>query len=332
MADPTGATALSQYVPAFRANLNLVPQVTRPRLMMAVDTDLAYDTPGDRWNADDVGVSNPQPVVARVPVTPNHFIDQFRRIGMFTPYADAPWLADNVDKLREIEDPSSEMMKAVMAGLARCRDDRIIAGALGVYYYQDNTGALQVGPANANVIAANDPTAQEAENIQAVQNATTGGYGLTVGKLINTKAFLDASELDEMDPGDKPSDYYIAVTTNQLKNLLMSIPVASNFYNDARALMNGTISYFMGFNFIRMGSASRSNPLPKVGYTRQCFAFHRRAIQYRGRTIINARIDERPDMSYRKQAYYELDHGCLRHYDEGVIRVDCDETTNGAFT
>jgi hypothetical protein len=57
-----------------------------------------------------------------------------------------------------------------------------------------------------------------------------GGYGLTVGKLVVAKTRLDNSEIDEAAAGDSPSDYYLACTSNQIADLLLSIPVTSKFY------------------------------------------------------------------------------------------------------
>ena len=76
-------TVLSQYVPGFRANLNLAPQQTDTRLLGRVDGDLTYDTPGQMFNADDVQrTSDPEIIVTRVPDTPDKFPGFTRRVGV----------------------------------------------------------------------------------------------------------------------------------------------------------------------------------------------------------------------------------------------------------
>ena len=226
MADPTGATAQSLYVPGFRANLNLLPQQTRSRLLAAVDSDLAYDTPGQYFNADDVGTSDPQLVTTRVPDSPSGFVDMYRRFGSFLPYADGRFI-DNEDLVRQLEDPTSKVMQSMLAGLGRNRDVVIIGaggvgGLLGTYQYQNTAGAYATGPANANVIASNNAFQHEDETIANTEGGD-GAYGLTIGKLILAKMQLDNAEIDEPYPGDKPSDYHIAVTATQLGNLLQSV-------------------------------------------------------------------------------------------------------------
>jgi Phage capsid protein len=338
MADPTGATAQSLYVPGFRANLNLLPQQTRSRLLEAVDSDLAYDTPGQYFNADDVGTSDPQLVTTRVPDSPSGFVDMYRRFGSFLPYADGRFI-DNEDLVRQLEDPTSKVMQSMLAGLGRNRDVVILGqpgaggagGIFGPYQYQNAAGAYASGPANTNVILSTYAGAHEDETIADVEGGD-GAYGLTIGKLIQAKITLDNAEIDEPMPGDRPTDYHIAVTANQLGDLLRSVPATSSFYSDVKALIAGTLSYFMGFHFHRLPANAQFNPIPKTGYTRQCVAWVKRAIVYRGRTIIPEEVVKRADKSFRWYAYYEFNHGCVRRYDGGVVEIDCSTLDQTPFT
>ena len=338
MADPTGATAQSLYVPGFRANLNLAPQQTRSRLLEAVDADLAYDTPGQYFNADDVGTSDPQLVTTRVPDSPSGFVDMYRRFGSFLPFADGRFI-DNEDLVRQLEDPTSKVMQSMLAGLGRNRDLIILGnpsgptagGIFGTYQYQNSAGAYATGPANTNIIPSNLPLAHDDESIANVEGGD-GAYGLTIGKLIQAKMALDNAEIDEPMPGDKPSDYHIAVTATQLGNLLQAVPVTSSFYNSVQGLIAGTISYFLGFHFHRLPANATFNPIPKAGYTRKCPAWIKRAVLYRGRTIIPEEVVKRADKSFRWYAYYEFNHGCVRRYDGGVIEVDCSTADQTPFT
>lgn len=335
MADPTGATAQSLYVPGFRANLNLGPQQSRSRLLEAVDADLAYDTPGQFFNADDVGTSDPALVTTRVPDSPAGFVDMMRRFGSFLPYADGRFI-DNEDLVRQLEDPTSKVMQSMLAGLGRNRDYVIIGssgngGMLGTYQYQNSAGAYAQGPANANVIASNTTFAHEDETIASTEGGD-GLPGLTIGKLILAKMQLDNAEIDEQIPGDRPTDYHIAVTSSQLGNLMQSVPATSSFYNDVKGLIAGTLSYFMGFHFHRLAMSAQFNPLPKTGYTRSCPFWAERAVVYRARTIIPEEVVKRADKSFRWYAYYEFNHGCVRRYDGGVGAVNCSTADQTAFT
>jgi hypothetical protein len=335
MADPTGATAQSLYVPGFRANLNLAPQQTRSRLLECVDSDLAYDTPGQYFNADDVGTSDPQLVTTRAPDSPSGFVDMYRRFGAFLPYADGRFI-DNEDLVRQLEDPTSKVMQSMLAGLGRNRDVIIlgaggVGGIFGSYQYQNAAGAYATGPANANIIPSTFAGAHEDETLTAIEGGD-GAYGLSIGKLIHAKALLDNAEIDEPMPGDKATDYHIAVTSPQLEDLMRSVPATSSFYNDVKSLIAGTLDYFLGFTFHRLAMSATFNPIPKTGYTRKCPAWIKRAIVYRGRTIIPEEVVKRADKSFRWYAYYEFNHGCVRRYDGGVVEVDCSTADQTAFT
>lgn len=337
MGDATGATATNLWVPGFRANLNLLPQQTKSRLLDAVDMDLAYDTPGQFFNADDVGTSNPQPVVSRAQASPDGFVDMTRRFGAFAPFNDGRFI-DNEDLVRELEDPTSKVLQAMVAGMNRTRDVTIlgtsgVGGLMGTFQQQTVTAgspSYSTGSANSNVVASSYAGAHENETISATEGGDSN-YGLTIGKLIYTKMQLDNAEIDEPEPGDDSPNLHFACTMNQLGNLLQSVPATSSFYNDVQGLIKGTLRDFLGFRFHRLPANAVANPIAKSSYTRKCMAWHKRAILYRARPIITAQVTRRADRSFRWYAYYEFEHGAVRRYDGGVWEVDCSETTTGPY-
>lgn len=317
-------TVLSQYVPGFRANLNLAPQQLNTRLLGAVDGDLAYDTPGQMFNADDVQTSDPEDVTTRVPDTPDKFVGFTRRVGMFTPFQDAAWL-DNVDKARELVDPTNKTMAALMAGRWR-KTDRNILGNVGLTggllgnapTKLDASGTITyVALPAAQLVAANDvSSAHDAEVVP-----TDGSdYGMSVGKLIKAGAILDESELE--------GERYLCWTSQQKEDLLRRTPVTSRFYNEVLALVKGEIDMFLGFRIIRLQKVNVPSFLSGHGDaspTRRCVAWIKDACLYRGRPITDARIRIRPDKSDTPQAFYKTEHGSVRRYDTAVVEIDCFE-------
>lgn len=317
-------TELSQYVQGFRANLNLSPQQTDTRLLATVDSDLAYSEPGQMFNGDDVGRSDPEDVTSRVPNTPDKFIGKTRRVGMFSPFHDAAWI-DNVDKARELVDPTNKTMMALMGGRWRKTDNNIIGKTGGVggllgnaYYKADDTGTLstQALPA-AQIIASTDVA--YAHDGEVVPDGTKQ-YGLSVGKIIHAGLLLDESELE--------GERYWVGSSFQKADLLRRTPATSIYYAEVQALNAGKINEFMGFKFNWL--ASRYVPSAGLGHDgasalRQNVAYIKDALMYRGRPIISARLTERADKSFRVQAYYETEHGSVRRYDSAVVEVDCYE-------
>jgi hypothetical protein len=321
-------TVLSQYVPGFRANLNLAPQQLSTRLLGCIDGELNYDTPGQMFNADDVQVSDPVDVTARVPDTPDGFPGFTRRAGIFTPFQDAKWL-DNVDKARELVDPTSKVMAAMTAGRWRKTDIAILGTVTGVggllgtaptYAGAIGTTAISYTALPASqLVAATD--IQFAHDAEVVPNDASQ-YGLSVGKVIHAGQLLDESELE--------GERYFAYTSQQKADLLRRTPVTSRFYDEVMALYEGKINSFMGFTFVRMPKTilpTDPNVAPHDGVSpvRACVAWVKNAVVYRGRPITEARIRLRPDKSDTPQAFYKAEHGAVRRYDTAVVQIDCYE-------
>lgn len=306
-------TVLSQFVPGFRANLNLAPQQTDTRLLSAVDSELNYSEPGEMFNADDVGVTDPEDVDTRVADTPDKFNSMSRRVGFFKEFQDSDWF-DNVDKAKQLVDPTNTRMAALMAGRWRKVDNKIIEALLGDAYEKvDNTSAPSaVALPAAQLVDADDQTmAHQDETVPAPGT----DYGLSTGKLIKARMLLDDSDLE--------GERYITVGPQQIADLLRTTPVTSQYYNEVKALQTGGLDQFLGFKIIRL---PRKRLLLEAGTTnRRCVAWIKPALVYKGRPITNARIAIRHDKSDTPQAFYKTSHGAVRRYDAGVVEIRCKE-------
>ncbi len=297
---------LARYVPGFKSNLNLMPQQMTSHLMDAVDYDASYSEPGETFNMDDLGQSDPEDVNVRVPNTPDKFVGGRRRIATFSEFHDAAWL-DNVDNAKLLEDPTNLTMAALTAGRWRKVDDKIIAAALGNAYEKDaDTGALEAVSLPAGQIIPADYSVykHDAETIPG-----SGDYGVSVGKIIGAGALLDESEIE--------GDRFLTLSSDDVASLLTRTPVTSQHYAAVQALVAGTINEFLGFKIKRLSKKR----LLKASTNRRLVAWVKPAIAYRGRTITNARISIRADKSDTPQAFYKTSHAAGRRYDEGVVEI-----------
>jgi hypothetical protein len=291
----------AHYVQGFRENLNMVPQQMTSRLIGCVDADLSYSEPGTSFNADDIGISTPAPVVGRAPASPEGFVEQTRRGGHFEGFNDGKWV-DNADKARELADPSSKVTQAMLAGKYRFMDDKIIDAALGTAYSGQSLATSNSLPA-AQVIAVDDrQNLHDAETV-----AASGNLGLTIGKIITAGYMLDAAELE--------GQRYFAFGAAEKAQLLASTPATSADYGMVKALVKGEINEFYGFTFVR------TERLTVASSIADCIAWVKDAIAFRARPIVNAQITQRADRSYRWYAYYEAEHAAVRRYDTGVVKV-----------
>lgn len=147
-----------------------------------------------------------------------------------------------------------------------------------------------------------------------------GGTGLTLAKLRQASAFLNKEEVGRM-------DRHIVVTETQLDNLLADPEVTSSDFNVIKALVNGDLQTYLGFNFHIMGS-SRSTlegGLPIVGSIRTCFAWHKRStwMGFGKRPSVKS-IDDEPNDTVLLQTTMSAD--AFTTLDEGVVKIDCFET------
>ena len=205
-------------------------------------------------------------------------------------------LIDDQDKLRMLIDPTSPYALNGAYALGRAMDGLIISSALGTAKTGEN------GTTNTAFDTAN----------QQVAAATTG---LTIAKLREAKKILMENEVDvEMDP------LFIAVTANQLDDLLGTTEVTSADYNTVKALVQGTVDSFMGFKFIHtemLGTDSSGN--------RRVIAWARSGLHLGMWNDVNSRIDQRADKSYATQVYVKGTFGATRTEEGKVVEILCDE-------
>ena len=201
-------------------------------------------------------------------------------------------LIDQQDKVRLLIDPTSSYAQAAAMAMGRAMDDVIISAALGTAYTGETGSTSQ---SNTNQIV-------------------HGSAGLTIAKLRTAKQTLDLGDVDPSIPR------YIIVGPKQITDLLGTTEVTSSDFNTVKALANGEINSFLGFNFIV------SNRLSLSGTTRSCIAYAQDGLALGIGKDVNARIDERADKSYATQVYYCMSIGATRMEEAKVVEVQCTES------
>lgn len=203
-------------------------------------------------------------------------------------------MIDDQDKLRMLIDPTSPYALNGAYALGRSLDDTIIAAALGTAKTGEN-GSTDTAFATAT------------------QQIAVGGTGLTVAKLRQAKKILTANEVDVMnDP------LYIAVTAQQIDDLLGTTEVTSADFNTVKALVQGEVDSFMGFKFVnieRLGLDGSGD--------RRCFAWAKSGMHVGMWNDINTKITERADKSYATQVYVKGTFGATRTDEKKVVEIIC---------
>ena len=275
------------FVQQYSANIQMLSQQMGSLLRDKVRQESVV---GKNAFFDQVGSVTAQLKTSRHSDTPQIDTPHSRRRVSLADYEYAD-LIDQQDKVRLLIDPTSSYAQAAAYAMGRAMDDVIIAAATGTAFTGE-TGA----------------TSESAQTAIAA-----GGTGLTIAKLRTAKQTFDLASVDPSIPR------HIVVGPEQITNLLGTTQVTSSDFNTVKALANGEVNSFLGFNF------TVSNRLAKSGNDRTCIAFAQDGITLGIGKDVNARIDERADKSYATQVYYCMSIGATRMEQAKVLGVVCQE-------
>jgi hypothetical protein len=227
---------------------------------------------------------------------------------MDTPHArrrcsveDFDWadMIDQEDKVRMLIDPTSTYAKSAANAMGRAIDEVIVDAIRGTAYTGE-TGSTSVA-------------------LPAGQKIAVGAAGLTLPKLISAKKLMDAADIDN-------EGRYIAVTSEQLEDLLNNTTVTSADFNSVKALVQGELETFLGFNFVRVDGLriDGTKILPFItGSDRAVVAWQKDQVVLGLGSQPQARITERADKNYATQVFYSMSVGATRMQEVGVVEVAC---------
>jgi len=278
------------FVQQYSANVQMLSQQMGSRLRDAVRVE---NMTGKNAFFDQVGKATAQKRTTRHADTPQIDTPHARRRVSLVDFEYAD-LIDDQDKVRMLIDPTSAYAQAAAAAMGRAMDDEIIAAALGTAFTGE-TGSTSTA-------------------LPAGQQIADGSADMSLAKLREAKKTLDLADVDPSIPR------YIACGPDQIEALLADTNVTSSDFNTVKALVQGEVNQFMGFNFIV------SNRLSKTGNIRSCFAWAEDGLALAVGRDVMARIDERSDKGYATQVYYCMSIGSTRMEEEKVVQIDCDES------
>jgi len=284
----------TSFVEQYSSNVQMLSQQMGSKLRGSVDVETVR---GKNAFFDQVGVTAAQLRTSRHGDTPQ--IDtphSRRRLSL----ADYEWadLVDDVDKVRMLVDPTSSYAKAAAAAMNRAMDDVIITA----FNASASTG-----------VAGGSSTALPSTQKTATSDQSDG---LTIAKLLSAKKILDNNDVD---PSRKR---YVVCGPQQVSDLLGTTQVTSSDYNTVKALAEGSINSYLGFEFIM---STRLNKDATYTSDRLVFAYTDDAIKLGIGSDISAKISERADKSYSTQVYYAMSLGAVRMEEKAVVQIPCHE-------
>jgi hypothetical protein len=301
------------HVKQFNANLYHLSQQKGSRLMMAVRRETQK---GKSEFFDRLGPVTAQKKVSRHNDTPLYDTPHSRRRVTLNDYEHAD-LIDKEDKIRILIDPASGYTQAFVWAFGRAKDDEIILAADGdAYSGEEGTTAVA------------HPNSQKLVSVNA-----GAGVNLNVQALRRAKKKFDDADVDES------IKRYIAHSSSQLESLLSETQVTSADFNTVRALVQGQLNTFLGFEFIRSQRLrTQSSTLAfdtttgavgagagnASGY-RKVLAWAEDGLILSTAMDIMTRVSERADKGYAEQVYAAMSLGSTRMEEEKVVVILCNE-------
>jgi hypothetical protein len=217
-------------------------------------------------------------------------------------------LIDQPDRIATIADFDSPYAKSAAMAIGRAHDHAIIAAALGTAYKgKDGTSTATIGASN-----------------QIAVNFGGSSVGLTVAKLRRARYLLSANK------NNPREQWYLVGGPKQQDDLLATTEVTSADYNSVRALVNGDVNTFLGFQFI--WTPELVDPLMEgISYVSStdiatCFAFRKTGLLLATGKELDVRMDTLPQMNYSTQIWASATFGATRMEEGSVVSIACDQS------
>lgn len=286
------------FVQQYSANVQMLAQQKGSKLRGLVRVE---NVTGKQAFFDQIGATAARRRTSRHSDTPRMDTPHARRrVAM----EDFDWadLVDNEDKIRTLIDPTSSYAQSAAMAMGRAMDEVIIDAMRGTAYTGETGSTAVTLPAGSKV--------------------AVGGTGLTLTKLLSAKSIMDAADIDG-------EGRYIAVTSKQLTDLLNVTEVKSADYNTVKALVNGEVNTFLGFNFVRVDGTriDGTKILPFVtGSDRAVMAWQKDNVILAIGAEVGGKITERADKNYAMQVFYSGSFGAVRMQEAAVVEVSALES------
>jgi len=284
----------TSFVEQYSSNVTLLSQQMGSKLRGSVDEESIV---GKNAFFEQIGSTAAVLRTSRHGDTPQIDTPHSRRRVSLSDYEWAD-LIDDQDKVRALVDPTSAYAKNAAAAMNRAMDDVIITA----FNASASTG-----------VAGGTSTALPSTQKFATSNQSDG---LTIAKLLSAKKILDNNDID---PSRKR---FIVCGPQQVADLLAVTQVTSSDFNTVKALAQGDINSFLGFEFIM---STRLSFDATNTDDRLIFAYTEDAIKLAIGSDIKAQISERADKSYSTQVYYAMSLGAVRMEEKAVVQIPCNE-------
>lgn len=300
-------------VDGFRANLNMVAQVTESVYLPHIDADLAYSTEGKLFNFDSIGTSDPKDVDTVVPDSPEGLLDMTRRVGRLKGFHDGKFI-ESVQKVHQLQDPTNMVMASMRAGKMRKLDAKVRNAFFAPALIGEH-GENSVNFDTNKIVGVQDRKFLHTAEVSGLP-ASGNDLPLTLGKIIKARGIIRKTHITKLLQGGRIK---LAVREDDISQLLSTIPATSGDYATVKRIESGEINSAFGVDFVFDNDVNL-----KAGSTTTYVLpmWVDKAMKLVAREIHMATITMRGDKSMRPYAYYETEAGACRGWDEAVAGIE----------
>ncbi len=212
--------------------------------------------------------------------------------------------------LGDVSSPRSAVVASHAMAFQRAYDEAVVEAATGTAYVGEDGDEAVVLPSSQKVV------------VNYIWGGTGSNSGLTLAKMIKAKSILGKNEVYGQSKGRMGEGLYLVVSQQQLDDLLVNVDEVSNAdYAAVKALVDGEVNHFLGFEIVRTELTS----LDSSTDVRTCFAFVTSGIAFsqNGRSV---KMSVRDDLNETLQIRTKGRHGATRLEEEKVVEIACDES------
>lgn len=166
---------------------------------------------------------------------------------------------------------------------------------------------------------------------QLILDALTASSGTSVSNDIGgSDTNMNVAKLREaaktLNANNVPMDgRHIIIHANSLASLLSETAVTSSDFNTVKALVQGEINTFLGFQFHVLGDRTEGGLIKDGSNDRTCFAFHKDAIGLAEGIAPKTEINYVPEKtSFLVASMFSA--GAVAIDDEGIVKIICRES------
>lgn len=292
------------YVDTFESNVRHLAQQKESRLRMAV-TEVNRQSESHMW--DRLAASTYRTKTARA-VSPaggngsgavgtTDGLVWSRRNTLMKTY-DTGEIVGREEIVQMLVDPNSAVTANLAMNMKRAVDDVIVESMF--------SDALTDGGA--------------ASAFPAAQKIGATATAISIDTLLETKEIFATNDVDP------DENITLVIGPKQQRTLMGLLEVQSSDYQNSKALATGYLPNFLGFDIVVSNRLGLSTVQPGVGTDLFLGAFSKRALGLHTAKDIEAKVAERPDMSFDWQLYCQMSMDAVRVEDEQIVQILVDNT------